>query len=201
MARVRQALGSQSSFSRLSVVSRSKQVQDQLSSAILRGDFAPGDRIPSERELTDSFGVSRVSVREAIKSLEALGLVKVQHGNGCFVTNAAVRQATNLGRWLDMYRQDLVDLIGVRGVLDTYAAELAAKRADEDAIAEVQLASEAFARAADEGATPVDRLITLDESFHTTIGKASPPMNAISSLWAWIRFITTSPSFVSRVSR
>jgi DNA-binding FadR family transcriptional regulator len=160
-------------FSRLSVVSRSKQVQDQLSGAILRGDFAPGERLPSERELTDSFGVSRVSVREALKSLEALGLVEVHHGNGCFVTDPATRQTANLGRWLDIYREDLRDLIGVRGVLDAYAAEQAALSAAPAALEEVQTAATAFDEMADAGAPSVDRLSELDREFHTSIGRAT----------------------------
>jgi DNA-binding FadR family transcriptional regulator len=58
-------------YTLLSTVSRTQQVRDQLEAAIERGDYKPGERLPSERELVELLGVSRVSVREAIRSLEA----------------------------------------------------------------------------------------------------------------------------------
>src|SRR5205814_1294850 len=68
-------------------IQRSAAVRNQLEGAIRRGDYAAGERLPSECELVETFGVSRVSVREAIRSLEALGHVTVQHGRGVFVTD------------------------------------------------------------------------------------------------------------------
>jgi len=68
-----------------STASRIQQVRDQLEAAIDRGDYQPGDRRPSERELVSLLGGSRVGIREAIRSLEALGRVEVRHGQGCFV--------------------------------------------------------------------------------------------------------------------
>ncbi|MGH2977378.1 MAG: FadR/GntR family transcriptional regulator, partial [Gaiellaceae bacterium] len=56
-------------------VHRSHVVRDELLSAIKRGELKPGDPIPSERRLGETFGVSRVSVREALRSLEAMNLV------------------------------------------------------------------------------------------------------------------------------
>src|ERR687885_40589 len=66
---------------------RSEEVRVQIEAAIRSGHFAPNERLPSERELVETFGVSRVSVREAIRSLETLGFVKVYHGRGAFVTD------------------------------------------------------------------------------------------------------------------
>jgi DNA-binding FadR family transcriptional regulator len=63
-----------------------RQIADQLAQLIARGEFAPGARLPAERELAASFGVSRASVREAIISLEMSGLVEVRVGTGIFVT-------------------------------------------------------------------------------------------------------------------
>src|SRR5439155_19199187 len=66
---------------------RSEEVRLQIERAIRSGDVAPGERLPAERELVETFGVSRVSVREAIRSLEALGLVRVYQGRGAFVSD------------------------------------------------------------------------------------------------------------------
>jgi GntR family uxuAB operon transcriptional repressor len=63
-----------------------RQIADQLAQLIARGEFPVGTRLPAERELAASFGVSRASVREAIISLEMTGLVEVRVGTGIFVT-------------------------------------------------------------------------------------------------------------------
>jgi GntR family transcriptional repressor for pyruvate dehydrogenase complex len=159
------------SFSRLSTVSRSDQVRDQLESAIRRGDYAPGDKLPSERELTEMLGVSRVSVREGIRSLEAIGLVEVRHGNGCFVLDPARRTGRELGRWLDLHRDAVIELLVVRAPLDELAAGLAAERRDREALARVRAAHEAFL--AEIGRGRVDELSDLDIAFHVAIARAS----------------------------
>lgn len=65
-----------------------RQIADQLGELIRRGEFKPGDRLPSERDLSQQFNVSRASVREALIALEIDGLVDVRVGLGVFV-NAA----------------------------------------------------------------------------------------------------------------
>jgi DNA-binding FadR family transcriptional regulator len=65
-----------------------RQIADQLAELIRRGEFKPGDRLPSERDLSQQFNVSRASVREALIALEIDGLIDVRVGLGVFV-NAA----------------------------------------------------------------------------------------------------------------
>ena len=64
-----------------------RQIADQIAQLIASGEFPPGARLPAERELAASLGVSRASVREAIISLEMGGLVEVRVGTGIFVTS------------------------------------------------------------------------------------------------------------------
>ena len=64
-----------------------RQIADQLAQLIANGEFPPGSRLPAERELAVSLGVSRTSVREAVISLEMSGLVEVRVGTGIFVTS------------------------------------------------------------------------------------------------------------------
>lgn len=161
-------------FSRLSSASRSDQVRDQLEQAIRRGDYAPGDRLPSERELTEMLGVSRVSVREGIRSLEAIGLVEVRHGNGCFVLDPSRRANRDLARWLEVHREEALELLLVREPLDELAAALAAERAGARAIAALRKAHEAFAKeAAREGDPRLEVLTDLDIRFHVAVARAS----------------------------
>jgi DNA-binding FadR family transcriptional regulator len=70
-----------------------RQIADQIAQLIASGEFLPGARLPAERELASSLGVSRASVREAIISLEMGGLVEVRVGSGIFVTAPVVRPA------------------------------------------------------------------------------------------------------------
>jgi GntR family transcriptional repressor for pyruvate dehydrogenase complex len=161
-------------FSKLKPALRSAQVREHLEASIERGDYRAGDRLPSERELTEIFGVSRVSVREAICSLEAMGLVDVRHGHGCFVTEPSGNQGA---RWLALHHGEALELLTVRGALDELAAREAAARAsdvpgDGVGVAAIRAAHEAFAAAA-KGGAGIDELSALDIAFHTTVAEAS----------------------------
>jgi len=70
-----------------------RQIADQIAQLIASGEYRPGARLPAERELATSLGVSRASVREAIISLEMGGLVEVRVGSGIFVTAPAAAPA------------------------------------------------------------------------------------------------------------
>jgi GntR family transcriptional repressor for pyruvate dehydrogenase complex len=153
-------------------IQRSVAVRNQLEAAIRRGDFAPGTKIPSERELVETFGVSRVSVREAIRSLEALGQVTVQHGRGVFVTDRRSSVGEPLARWLDLHRDETIELIDVRAALDALAVERAVTRYRASEIEAVERAHEDF-RAAVEAGAPAEDLVRLDGEFHLAIAEAS----------------------------
>jgi GntR family transcriptional repressor for pyruvate dehydrogenase complex len=80
-------------LTRVSVGRVSEMIVDQIRLLIRQGDLAPGDRLPAERELCERFGVSRVTVREALRVLEANGLVVIRVGarGGAFVTAPSSR--------------------------------------------------------------------------------------------------------------
>ncbi|MBA3349609.1 MAG: FadR family transcriptional regulator [Actinobacteria bacterium] len=155
-------------------VPRSQLVRDQLQKAIEGGDFGPGEALPSERELVETFQVSRVSVREAIRSLEAIGYVEVHQGRGSFVTKGPTDEyAGAFARWLALHKQEVMDLLKVRGALDELAAEGAAQQADGPAITRIRRAHDAFSSAARESGARLDRLVHLDIAFHQAIAEAS----------------------------
>lgn len=151
---------------------RSEEVRLQIERAIREGDFAPGERLPSERELVDTFGVSRVSVREAIRSLEAIGLVRVYQGRGAFVTDRRSGLGEPMARWLEIHRDEIIELLGVRGALDAFAAQSAAEHDDHKAVTAIVAAQTAFAHAVAEGA-PTEELARLDIGFHLAVAEAS----------------------------
>jgi GntR family transcriptional regulator, transcriptional repressor for pyruvate dehydrogenase complex len=151
---------------------RSEEIRRQIEDAIKRGDFGPGERLPSERELVETFGVSRVSVREAIRSLEAIGLVRVYQGRGAFVNDRRSGLGEPMARWLDLHRDEVLELLGVRGALDEYASALAAENHDAAKIGAITTAHEAFAAAVANEASAAD-LVPLDIDFHIAIADAS----------------------------
>jgi GntR family transcriptional repressor for pyruvate dehydrogenase complex len=76
----------------------SDSVAAQLEQLILRGDFKPGEKLPPERVLSEQFGVGRSSMREALRMVEASGLVRTTHGVGVFVTDSKAKPGTDLRR-------------------------------------------------------------------------------------------------------
>lgn len=108
------------------------QVAEQLREAILRGELSPGDALPAERELADTFGASRASVREALRVLQAQGLIT---GGGAPMP--AVVSAESLGPARDalitllrLNRVELDDLVELRCVLEAAAMRAAARKPD-----------------------------------------------------------------------
>ncbi len=82
------------SFSAVTVVRPYEQIVRQIQSAIRDDGLSEGDRLPTERELAETFGVSRSVVREAIKVLSAQGLVESRQGSGLFVRNRPIESVS-----------------------------------------------------------------------------------------------------------
>lgn len=155
-------------------VSPTQQVREQLLSAIERGDFPGGSMLPSERVLCETFGVSRVSVREAIAGLEAMGLIAVKHGRGAFVrSGVASRYAGPFAKFLQLHRDELVELLKVRGALDKLAAEEAALHGTERGLVRVKEACQRFSEEAEKDVADLRRLAELDTVFHISIAEAA----------------------------
>jgi GntR family transcriptional repressor for pyruvate dehydrogenase complex len=103
----------------------------QLQRKILEGELTPGDRLPSEREMMETFGVSRPTVREALRVAECLGLVTVRHGDPGgprVLGQPSVGVTRVLDGLLSAERASVAELLEVRMVLEGAAARLAAAR-------------------------------------------------------------------------
>jgi GntR family transcriptional repressor for pyruvate dehydrogenase complex len=111
----------------------SDRVAQQLTDAIMSGQLAPGSRLPSERELGDQLKVSRTVIREAVRSLAALGLVTVTSGRGVEVANDPQSATPSMRLTVRGYGEiDYSTVHEVRVPIEVHAAGLAAKRAGED---------------------------------------------------------------------
>lgn len=113
----------------------SAQIADQIRSSILAGEFAPGDKLPPERELAEMFGVSRPSVREALNVLASSGLVMSYQGGGTVVKSLVETSASNpLSELIRVQQDRALDVIEVRKCMESWTAWYAAERALPDDI-------------------------------------------------------------------
>jgi DNA-binding FadR family transcriptional regulator len=149
-----------------------EQIVEQIKAQIFNGQLRAGDRLPTERELSEQFGVSRTAVREAITALGQRGLVEVRPGRGTFVINGAsqaVRDSLELLMTIGQEGDDRINLVEVREILEPEIAALAAKRAKEPEIAEMQAAIAAM----DTTLGDIDAFIEFDNRFHRALAKAA----------------------------
>ena len=147
------------------------RVREEILAVLADRRLEPGDRLPPERELAVMLGVSRPSLREAIKSLEAEGRLDVRHGQGVYVTAPATRRA--LDRSLRHHQLDVDEIFAMREVLEVPAARWAAQSQDEIALARVQQAHDLLLRASRRDPVDHAELQVLDAAFHQSIVQAA----------------------------
>jgi GntR family transcriptional repressor for pyruvate dehydrogenase complex len=150
----------------------SVQVAEQISDLILSRELSTGERLPSERALCDQFGVSRTVIREAIRALEAKGLLESRGGSGTYVKALEAGDVSDsIGAYI--VTQDHVvphqKLMEVRRVLEVPVAALAAERAMEDDISKLQELVEAMECVLD---VPAE-FARLDLLFHVAVAEAT----------------------------
>lgn len=145
-------------------------VAEQLKQAISRGEFTPGDRLPSVRELSGHFGVSQAAVREALMSLQATNLVVMRQGEGTFVQAYDPDQLVRgVGDTPLISRSDLQSLLELRKITEAGTARLAALRRSNEHLQKmgvILLKMERDLASADLGEQA-------DWEFHYEIAKAS----------------------------
>ncbi len=111
---------------------RHQLIGHEIRKAIIDGTMRPGDRLPAERELSATFRASRIVVREALKGLEASGLVVIKPGSGVFVTNASSKtMSDSLYSILRMQNTSINELTEARLIIEPNIARIAAERATE----------------------------------------------------------------------
>ena len=109
------------------------QVAEQLKQSIFDGKYKKGEKLPSEHELTEILGVSRVVVREAIRNMEKAGMIEIKRGatGGSFVSNIKHNAISNLVRdSLGLRRTSVAEIMETRLHMEPIVAGLAAKRRD-----------------------------------------------------------------------
>jgi GntR family transcriptional repressor for pyruvate dehydrogenase complex len=170
------------------------QVIDYVVGLIKSGQVKPGERLPTEFDLTQTLGVSRTCVREAIKSLESLGLVSVRQRVGAIVLEPSSSNLLNAEQFsIALQSQQTNDLLEFRKIMEVGLASLAAEKAEES---DLDLMKSALDRYREEmAATAVD--CATDMSFHAALAQASK--NPIAEL-VWQMLSTRLAETLSRTS-
>lgn len=116
-----------------------RAIQDQIKQYITEQRLQPGDALPPETQLAAELGVSRGSVREAIKALESLGIVEVRHGNGVFVREFNFDSVLDLLSYgLVFDRSKIAEILQIRKWLEAAAIGEAVRLAREEQIASIE---------------------------------------------------------------
>ncbi len=140
-----------------------QSVAERIEKLIDAGSYPPGSRLPAERELAQTFGVSRVAVREAEIALQAVGRIKIKTGSGAYVLDGK-----------NTYQRKLPDvsafeLTEARALFESEAAALAAAQIDDETLAKLDGYIEIMATT-----DPHDEAGELaDRDFHRTVASAS----------------------------
>jgi GntR family transcriptional repressor for pyruvate dehydrogenase complex len=142
---------------------------EDLKGRIVKGEWKPSDRIPSESELCKITGASRVTVRAAIQKLSSLGLVETRQGGGTFVCELSGELHLNSAiPYFVLSQPDRVSMLEFRRIIEVQGAVMAAQRADAEQIASMHEATRKMA-----AATTTEEITRHDLEFHYLIMQAS----------------------------
>lgn len=134
-----------------------EQIAEQIKKEISEGRLQPGDKLPSERELAEQLGVSRVPVREAIGMLRLMGVIETKYGGGATVKGLEKsRVIEEIDMLISNHTDDKLDLIEARLVIETGCTKLACIRRNEKDLERLKEAIAAMQKEVDEGKAPVE---------------------------------------------
>lgn len=142
----------------------------KIKEMILLGELGPGDRLPPEKELSERLGLSRSSMREAVKALEVIRVLDVRRGDGTYVTSLEPRLLLEAMSFVIDLHDDssILELLAVRRIIESAAAAMAARLITDEGVEDLrkQIAS------VDES-TSVEGLVAHDLEFHGAIVAAA----------------------------
>lgn len=147
-----------------------EEIVRQIKALISEGRLKSGDQLPPERDLAEQFKVSRTSVREALRTLESLGLIEIRPGEGTFVREVSVESLIEpLAQVILSHREAVAELFEARRLLEPAIAGLAARRSSRDEIQEMERILDDQAKAVAAGLTGLDQ----DAAFHAAIAASA----------------------------
>ncbi len=169
------------SLSEIKVEKLSDKIIEQIKNLISSGQLKPGDRLPSERKLSETFNVGRMHVRDAIQKLEFYGIVKTLPQSGTVVEGLGVVALEGIiTDILELTDADFQSMTETRIILEANAAELAARRATKSDLVKIEESIHAFEKKVKSG----DPGIEEDLMFHLKIAESThnPVLNSLMLL-------------------
>ena len=145
-------------------------IADRVRQLIVDRTFRPGQPLPSERVLARRFGVSRGSIRDALRMLETVGLLEARHGQGTFPRELSVDRLVTPIASVISFQRDLQDeLMDVRRMFEPAVARAAASRATDDDLAELERVLDVQRRKLKTGQSAIGE----DTAFHAALARAT----------------------------
>jgi GntR family transcriptional repressor for pyruvate dehydrogenase complex len=145
-------------------------VSRQIQQLIAKKKLKAGDTLPSQRDLAEQLGVGRPAIREALKRLEAMGIVKVQHGKSSTIEKVDLDTIMgNVSNLLELAPIDVLKLLEAKEIIESKCTELAARRATEDDLLEMK----GYLEEMEKNKTNPRVHAEADYLFHFTIVKAA----------------------------
>jgi GntR family transcriptional regulator, transcriptional repressor for pyruvate dehydrogenase complex len=146
------------------------KIINQLRKSIVTGQINPGDRLPSERQLSEKFGIGRTYVRDAIKKLEVFGILKTNPQSGTIVSGIDISAMEGLfTNVIKMGENDFAQLVETRVLMESFAARQAAIRRSSADILMLEEALDQYKTKVEANLSAVNE----DFNFHLKIADAS----------------------------
>ena len=148
----------------------SEQIFHQIKDSIVRGEWLPGDKLPSENELCQLFHVSRVPIREALRKLCAIGVLETRRGEGTYVSCLTAGSFMNsLLPVLILNKKNMMDILQYRSLVEGESAALAAQNATDDDLFKLRESVETITTIA----RPCLEFSQADLRFHRVVAEAT----------------------------
>jgi GntR family transcriptional repressor for pyruvate dehydrogenase complex len=143
---------------------------EKLKAMIVSGEVKPGDRLPREADLATTLGLSRNSLREAVRALSLVRILDVRQGDGTYVSSLASDSLLEALSFIVEFHHDasVLELLEVRRILEPAASARAAVKIGDEALADLErILNGATAE------SPVEELVAADVEFHKAIAAAA----------------------------
>lgn len=145
------------------------QVEERIKDLIKEEKLQPGTKLPTEKELCTNLNISRGTVREAFRFLQAKGIVELKTGKGAFVAEKKAEKPSPAINWLVANETDLRNVFELRYAIEPIAAKMTAEKIDEEGIICLKNIHKEFCDAA--AKNDANNLALMDEKFHSEIIK------------------------------
>ena len=152
-------------------ISITDEVVKRIKTELVSGIYQQGDKLATEKELSEELQVGRSTLREALRMLQALGFIEIRQGKGAFVLKTVEDSDAKIKSWFSEHEFVLHDLFEIRLSIEPLAVKLAVQRATDEEIRKIGEILLTFEEAVT-GGNVID-IAALDEAFHSAIMEAS----------------------------